>query len=157
MIILSIDPGESMIGYAITKDKTVLRWGHIKRQECKKPSKIKEFIKDKIENIVKQDNINHIIIEMHTNNDKKRRNDENEIIDAIQQLNIPYNCYQADQYLSFLNLNGYDKKIDSLFRERQKEVYKYFKVKTNSRHNIDCLLMTIFFVEGLNSAKIKTL
>lgn len=152
MIILSIDPGESMIGYAVTKDKTVLRWGHIKRQECKKPSKIKEFIREKIGKIITQDSIDHVVIEIHTTNDTKQRDDEREIIEAIEFFKIPHTCYLANQYLSFLNLTGYDKKLDSLFRERQKEVFKFFKVKTNSRHNIDCLLMTICFLSENNNS-----
>lgn len=147
MYVLSIDPGETMIGYTITNNETVLTWGHIKRKRCKQRSKTHDFIDQKIVNIAKQYPIDKVLIEVHTLNDEKLRIDETEIINSIESLGIEIEYCEAKDYLDHFNLIGYDKKLDNLFNERQKEVFKRFKVKTKSRHNVDCLLMASYYLD----------
>lgn len=147
MFVLSIDPGETMIGYTITNKNTVLTWGHIKRKKCKQRSKTHDFVDQKIANIAKQYPIDKVLIEVHTLNVEKFRIDETEIIQAINALNVEVEYCEAKEYLNHFNLVGYDKKQDNLFNERQKEVFKLFKVKTKSRHNVDCLLMAGYYLE----------
>lgn len=147
MNVLSIDPGESMIGYSIANEKMVFEWGHIKRKECRKVSKTSEFVLSKLNNIIERHDIQHVIIEINTKDANKYRIDEKEVVNSIISLNLPYTLCSAESYLNHLNLIGYDKRVNNFFKERQNEVFKYFKVKTNSRHNTDCLLMTIFFLQ----------
>lgn len=151
MIVLSIDPGEKVIGYTITSKNTVLRWGHIKRSKCTKRSKTQDFVDNKIENILLQNNVEKVLIEIHTSSKNKFREDEKEIVSCIEKLNIPIMYYTANEYLQYFNLIGYDKSKDNLFNERQREVFKKFKVKTKSRHNIDCLLMAIYDQSNLET------
>lgn len=147
MYVLSIDPGETMIGYTITNKDTVLTWGHIKRKRCKQRSKTHDFVDQKLNNILKQYQIDTALIEVHTLNFDKFREDENEIVETLASFNIKIELCEAKDYLNHFNLIGYDKKSENLFIERQKEVFKRFKVKTKSRHNIDCLLMASYFLD----------